>query len=93
MVELTVPAEKKDTKTDLKNPQAALLGETLAEDDDNGEDWEDDNDDARSDENTWSQVNKVIGSTGKPTHPNGRAEGRKLVSWHSKLLFFSSMST
>ncbi|CAD6453421.1 86875ef8-fbb7-4a25-8321-d80db1094877 [Sclerotinia trifoliorum] len=74
--------KKKDTKPGLKNPQAALLGETIAEDDDNGEDWEDENDDARSDENTWSQVNKVIGSTGKPTHPNGRAEGRKLVSWH-----------
>ncbi|RAL66362.1 hypothetical protein DID88_006031 [Monilinia fructigena] len=57
-------------------------GEVLAEDDDNGDDWEDDHAGVRSDDNTWNQVEKVIGSTGKPTHPNGRAEGRKLVSWH-----------
>ncbi|KAF7872490.1 hypothetical protein EAF04_003411 [Stromatinia cepivora] len=74
--------KKKDTKKGLKNRQGELLGEILAEDDDNGEDWEDDYDGVRSDEVTWDQVNKVIGSTGKPTHPNGRAEGRKLVSWH-----------
>ncbi|ESZ90074.1 hypothetical protein SBOR_9538 [Sclerotinia borealis F-4128] len=73
--------KKKDTKGS-KNLRDELLGEMLAEDDDNGDEWEDDNDGVRSDENTWDQVNKVIGSTGKPTHPNGRAEGRKLVAWH-----------
>lgn len=66
-----------------------MPGEVLAEDGDNGDDWEDEHGGVRSDDNTWKQVDKVIGSTGKPTHPNGRAEGRKLVSWHSKSLTFA----
>ncbi|QSZ33732.1 hypothetical protein DSL72_005303 [Monilinia vaccinii-corymbosi] len=82
MLELTYSTEKKDTKKGLKNLAENLLGEALAGGDDNEDDFEDENDGVRSDENTWSQINKVIGSTGKATHPNGRAEGRKLVAWH-----------
>ena len=74
----------------MKKLDDELLCEVLEEDDDNGDDWEDDYGGVRSDDNTWDQVDKVIGSTGKPTHPNGRAEGRKLVAWHSKWWPFAS---
>ncbi|KAB8301199.1 hypothetical protein EYC80_003090 [Monilinia laxa] len=78
----TRQSPKKDTNDCAKSLDDESSGEDLAEDDDNGDDWEDDHAGVRSDDNTWNQVDKVIGSTGKPTHPNGRAEGRKLVSWH-----------
>lgn len=69
--------------------KSVIREEYSEEDDDN---WEDENDGVKSPTNTWGRAGKVIGSAGKPTHPNGRVEGRKLVPWHSKLLCFISIS-
>ncbi|TGO22943.1 hypothetical protein BPAE_0149g00060 [Botrytis paeoniae] len=82
-------SKKREIKESCVILKSALRGEYSEEDDD---DWEDENDGAKSPENTWGKAGKVIGSTGKPTHPNGRVEGRKLVPWHSKLPFFISTS-
>ncbi|KAF7916628.1 uncharacterized protein EAE98_010637 [Botrytis deweyae] len=59
--------------------KSVLRGES-SEEDDNG--WKDRKDGVKSPRNTWGKARKVIGSAGKPTHPNGRVEGRKLVPWH-----------
>ncbi|TGO09939.1 hypothetical protein BTUL_0149g00180 [Botrytis tulipae] len=78
--------EIKESRAILKS---VIRGEYSEEDDDK---WEDENDGVKSPKNTWAKAGKVIGSAGKPTHPYGRVEGRKLVPWHSKLLFFVSTS-
>ncbi|KAM3152866.1 hypothetical protein ABEW05_006719 [Botrytis cinerea] len=76
---ITESSRKRETTKHLENLSSTLLREGLEDDDD---DWEAEDDGVKSDDNTWGQVDKVIGSAGKPTHPNGRVEGRQLVPWH-----------
>ncbi|KAF5874253.1 putative heat shock protein mitochondrial precursor protein [Botrytis fragariae] len=72
-------SKKREIRESRAILRSELRGEYSEEDDD---DWEDENDGVKSPENTWGKAGKVIGSAGKPTHPNGRVEGRKLVPWH-----------
>ncbi|TGO87185.1 hypothetical protein BPOR_0244g00100 [Botrytis porri] len=72
-------SKKEEIKESREIFDRILRGEYSEEDDD---DWEDENDGAKSPKNAWHKARKVIGSAGKPTHPNGRVEGRKLVPWH-----------
>ncbi|TGO32590.1 hypothetical protein BHYA_0304g00080 [Botrytis hyacinthi] len=72
-------SKKREIKESRATLKSVLRGEYSEEDDDN---WEEENDGVKSPRNTWGKAGKVIGSSGKPTHPNGRAEGRKLVPWH-----------
>ncbi|TEY58843.1 hypothetical protein BOTCAL_0198g00100 [Botryotinia calthae] len=76
---ITESSKKREITKHLEKLSSTLLREGLEDDDD---DWEAENDGVKSDDNNWGQVDKVIGSAGKPTHPNGRVEGRQLVPWH-----------
>ncbi|KAF7936492.1 uncharacterized protein EAE97_007858 [Botrytis byssoidea] len=74
------PSSKKmEIKESREILKSVIGGEYSEEDDDK---WEDENDGVESPKNTWAKAGKVIGSAGKPTHPYGRVEGRKLVPWH-----------
>ncbi|KAF7956919.1 hypothetical protein EAE96_004243 [Botrytis aclada] len=71
--------KQEDLKEHFENLRSTLRGE-YSDGDDN--DSEAEKDGVKSAKKAWSKAGKVIGSAGKPTHPNGRVEGRKLVPWH-----------
>ncbi|TGO62539.1 hypothetical protein BCON_0019g00750 [Botryotinia convoluta] len=76
---ITESSKQREIKENFENLRSTLRGEYSEE---YVDDWEAENDGVKSPENTWGKAGKVIGSAGKPTHPNGRVEGRKLVPWH-----------